>query len=158
MKKLLPVLLVVVVLGVGAVLLMNKKQVLPANPMMVNETPTEAMSPAGDAMEASPTATTGDAMMDKGKVKEFAVEGGMFYFKPAAITVKKGDTVKIVFTNKEGMHDWKIDEFNAHSQVIKAGETETVIFAADKVGTFEYYCSVGQHRANGMKGSLVVTE
>jgi plastocyanin len=27
---------------------------------------------------------------------------------------------------------------------------------ADKKGTFEYYCSVGQHRALGMKGKLVV--
>lgn len=157
MKKLLPVLLVLVVLGVGAVLLMNKKQVTPADKMTASQTPTEAMSPTTAAMEASSTATTtGDAM--KGTTKEFAVEGGMFYFKPAVINVKKGDTVKIVFTNKEGMHDWRLDEFNVKTKMTREGDSDTVTFVADKAGTFEYYCSVGNHRAMGMKGSLVVSE
>ena len=31
-----------------------------------------------------------------------------------------------------------------------------VEFTVDKTGTFEYYCSVGQHRANGMVGNLIV--
>jgi plastocyanin len=29
-------------------------------------------------------------------------------------------------------------------------------FVANKKGKFEYYCSVGEHRAMGMKGNLVV--
>ncbi len=31
-----------------------------------------------------------------------------------------------------------------------------VEFTADKKGTFEYYCSVGEHRVNGMKGKFIV--
>lgn len=89
-------------------------------------------------------------------VKEFAVSGDNFAFAPSTITVNKGDTVRIVFTNAEGFHDWKIDEFNAATNKIGAGATETIEFVADKEGSFEYYCSVGSHRAMGMKGTLIV--
>jgi plastocyanin len=90
------------------------------------------------------------------QVKEFTVHGGMFFFKPNEMRVKKGDTVKINFINDEGFHDWVIDEFNARTKQIQAGKSETIEFVADKAGTFEYYCSVGQHRQNGMKGNLIV--
>lgn len=90
------------------------------------------------------------------QVKVFNVSGKPFSFDLTEIKVKKGDTVKIVFTNTEGTHDWVIDEFNARTPVIQANKTAEVQFVADKTGTFEYYCSVGQHRAMGMKGKLVV--
>jgi nitrite reductase (NO-forming) len=70
--------------------------------------------------------------------------------------VKKGDTVKITFTNNNGTHDLLIDEFKVNTGRIPAGESKTVEFVADKTGTFEYYCSVGQHRKMGMKGNLIV--
>jgi nitrosocyanin len=107
-----------------------------------------------------PTSATGSSGADNtmDSVKEFAVEGGMYYFTPKEITVNKGDTVKIVFTNKEGMHDFVIDEFNARTKIIQTGQTDTITFVADKAGTFEYYCSVGDHRAKGMKGMLIVAE
>ncbi|GIW68475.1 MAG: hypothetical protein KatS3mg099_423 [Candidatus Parcubacteria bacterium] len=85
------------------------------------------------------------------------VEGGKFYFKPDRIEVPQGATVRIVFNNVDGNHDWVIDEFNARTPVISTGETAEVTFVADKAGSFEYYCSVGNHRELGMKGTLVVT-
>ena len=91
-----------------------------------------------------------------GPVKEFTVTGSNFAFAPATISVKKGDTVKITFVNSGGTHDLKIDEFNAATAKLAAGKQETVTFVADKAGTFEYYCSVGSHRAMGMKGTLTV--
>ncbi len=91
-------------------------------------------------------------------VREFAVTGNNFAFSETSLTVKKGDTVRIVFTNAEGFHDWKIDEFNAATQKLSAGASETIEFVADTAGSFEYYCSVGSHRAMGMKGTLVVEE
>jgi plastocyanin len=86
----------------------------------------------------------------------FTVTGANFSFDPKTMTVKKGDKVKVVFKNAEGFHDWNLDEFNAHTKKIKANEEDTVEFVADKTGTFEYYCSVGQHRQMGMKGTLTV--
>ena len=80
----------------------------------------------------------------------------MFWFDPKNITVQKGDTVKIIFTNTEGTHDLVIDEFNVATKKTNAGESDTVQFVADKMGTFEYYCSVGNHRQMGMVGKLIV--
>jgi len=55
-----------------------------------------------------------------------------------------------------GFHDFVIDEFNVRTPQLKNPGTASVTFTADKVGTFEYYCSVGQHRVNGMVGKLIV--
>lgn len=91
-----------------------------------------------------------------GEVKEFRVVGTNFAFSEKEITVNKGDTVRIVFVNEEGFHDWVLDEFDAATSQIQAGNQETIEFVADQSGEFEYYCSVGQHRAMGMVGKLIV--
>lgn len=89
-------------------------------------------------------------------VKEFTVTGDNFSFTPNLITVKKGDKVKITFKNSVGFHDFVIDEFGAATKQTKAPTTEVVEFIADKVGSFQFYCSVGSHRAMGMFGTLKV--
>ena len=89
-------------------------------------------------------------------IKTFTVSGKPFSFTPNQIRVKKGDTVKIVFANDGGFHDWVLDEFNARTAQIQSGQTAEVQFVADRTGTFEYYCSVGDHRALGMVGQLIV--
>lgn len=88
--------------------------------------------------------------------KEFTVSGANYSFSPSDIKVKKGDTVRITFKNSGGTHDFKIDEFKVVTDMLQTGEEQIVQFVADKSGTFEYYCSVGQHRAMGMKGNLIV--
>lgn len=90
------------------------------------------------------------------EVKEFNVIGTNFEFSVTEIKVNKGDKVRIVFDNEEGFHDWVVDEFNAKTNKIQAGESETIEFIANKTGTFEYYCSVGSHRQMGMVGNLIV--
>lgn len=100
--------------------------------------------------EAATTAETAN------EIKTFTIDGNNFTFSVNEIKVKQGDKVKIVFNNTAGYHDWVLDEFNARTPQIQAGQTATVEFIADKTGTFEYYCSVGQHRQMGMKGNLIV--
>jgi plastocyanin len=90
------------------------------------------------------------------KIMVIEVKGSPFKFEPNEIRVKSGAKVLINFISEKGMHDWVVDEFNARTKIIKDGETDSVEFTADKVGTFEYYCSVGNHRAMGMKGNLIV--
>ena len=92
------------------------------------------------------------------KIVEFTVTGKNYSFTPNIISVKKGDTVKITFKDTQGFHDFKIDEFNVATPQIKGGSEAVVQFVADKSGSFQYYCSVGKHRANGMWGTLTVTE
>jgi plastocyanin len=86
----------------------------------------------------------------------FTVHGGMFYFVPNVIKVKKGDTVKIVYVNDGGHHDFNLDEFGFKIAASDGGTTSTQQFVADKVGSFEYFCSIGSHRKFGQKGTLVV--
>lgn len=109
--------------------------------------PSSSTPPAGIRTTPSPSPSA---------VKTFNITGKPFQFDPVEIRVKKGDTVKIVFTNTEGMHDWVLDEFKARTPVLQAGKTAAVEFVADKTGDFEYYCSVGNHHELGMRGNLIV--
>jgi nitrite reductase (NO-forming) len=86
----------------------------------------------------------------------FIIESGQSYFKPGEIKVKQGDRVRITLNNIEGSHNLGIDEFNAKTKTIQTGESDTVEFLADKKGTFEFYCSVANHRQMGMVGNLIV--
>lgn len=97
-----------------------------------------------------------DATMEKQETKTITLTGRNFSFSQNEIRVKKGDTVKVKLTAAEGFHDWVVDEFNAATQQVGTGATTEVQFVANKTGTFEYYCSVGSHRAMGMKGKLIV--
>lgn len=89
-------------------------------------------------------------------VKEFTIDAFNFGYSMDEIRVNQGDRVTITLTNSDGFHDWVVDEFNAATERISTGDTATVTFVADEAGSFEYYCSVGSHRAQGMVGTLIV--
>lgn len=84
------------------------------------------------------------------------IGGENFSFSQEEIRVQEGQEVTINFTSDEGIHDWVVDEFDAATNQIAAGETTSVTFVADRSGEFEYYCSVGDHRQMGMVGTLIV--
>ncbi len=86
-----------------------------------------------------------------------AITGTNFVFSPAEIGVKKGDSIKIVLTNAGTYpHDLVIDELGVRTPVINSGETTEISFIADKIGEFEYYCSVNSHRDKGMVGKFII--
>lgn len=118
---------------------------VPSNDTVVEE----ETKPDTSVVNLNTTITTGATV-------PFTVEGGNFYFKPNTIKVKQGDTVTITFKNSDGFHDLKIDELGVATGQIKSGAETKVTFVASKKGSFEYYCSVGEHRAKGMKGTLIV--
>ena len=89
-------------------------------------------------------------------IKEFYITANKNSFKPSGMTVAKGDKVKITFKNEEGLHDFKIDEFNVASRQSQAPNTDFLEFTADKTGNFKYYSSVGNDRKMGMEGILGV--
>lgn len=145
-------LVVLVVLGLVVFFAKPKSASAPATTHQEATSPTPQGAQVEVTQEASPT--TGE-VMSKGE-KTFTIDGSNFKFNPSEITVKKGDTVKVIFKNSGGTHNFMIDEFNVSSQTISSGQTEEVSFVANKAGTFEYYCSVGTHRQQGMVGKLVV--
>lgn len=114
--------------------------------------PSEAPAPES----VQPSAAEGPATEATGVIREFLVTGGMMYFDPTTIEVDAGDTVRIVYQNRDGRHDWVIDEFDARTRILGPNESETIEFVASRSGEFEYYCSVGNHRAMGMRGTLIV--
>lgn len=81
-----------------------------------------------------------------------------YEFDPAVITVKKGDKVRLLITATDRDHGIKIEAFDI-DQVLKKGDPTTIEFTANKVGTFEFkcsvYCGMGHRK---MKGKVVVTE
>ena len=88
-------------------------------------------------------------------------EGREFYMdgeENPDIVVNEGDEVLIELVSEGGTHDFVIDEFDVATEMISEGETDAVQFTADQVGEFEYYCSVGTHRADGMYGNFIVEE
>ncbi len=88
--------------------------------------------------------------------KEIIVNGSNYKFTPDKITVKKGEKTRIVFKNTGGMHDFRVDELNIATAVIQTDKEDFVEFTPTKTGTYEFYCSVGNHRAMGMKGTIIV--
>ena len=144
MKNNLLISLIVLALIGGAVYFsLNKSQTATTTPEATSVSPTSA--------EASPT---GEAMMEE--VTEIVVEGKAFEFTPDTITVKKGEKTRIVFKNTGGMHDFNVDELGMKTKIINTGEEDSVEFTATEAGTYEFYCSVANHRQMGMKGTLIV--
>lgn len=139
------IVVLILVLIVGFFMMSNKKNTPSTTTMKVTTIPTESQ----------PTSEPTAAITDK-NVKTITVEAGSFYYKPNVINVKKGDTVKIVMTAKDMSHNFNIDELAVTMPLTKMGTSSTVEFTANKTGTFEYYCSVGRHRANGQVGKLIV--
>lgn len=122
-----------------------------------------ALSMTGSSTAESPSIDSGNnANVDSNEnVKTFVIDSSHLRFyidgvENPDIVVNEGDRVRIEFSSSEGFHDWAIDEFNAKTERVSPGSTSTVEFIADKKGSFKYYCSVGQHRANGMEGNFIV--
>ncbi len=150
--------LVVILVALGGFFLFKDKGEAPTGETGVENTmpaPGENVDEMIVEEETSVTPASPSAALPV--VKEFTIDNDHFSFKPSSLSVNKGDTVKITFRNTGGTHDLRIDEFTgAATRILSAGESQTITFVADKSGSFEYYCSVGNHRAQGMWGTLTV--
>lgn len=147
--------LVLILVLVGGFLLMRSRG---SNPPAGGENSTEMTQETG-----TETSTESDTTMEKvadeaadATVQTVTLEAGSFYYKPNVINAKVGDKIKVVMSSKDMMHDFVIDELDVKLPITKSGETNEVEFTVTKAGTFEFYCSVGQHRKNGQVGTLVV--
>lgn len=144
----------IVVLAIGGFVFVNSTKPVNNNPAFQEDTEKEELE--NQAKETNTTSDATDSATNSESVKEFTVSGSNFKFEPSTLQVNKGDTVKITFKNSGGFHDFVIDALNIKTKTIPDGQSESVQFIADKVGTFEYYCSVGNHKQMGMKGTLTV--
>jgi len=65
-------------------------------------------------------------------------------------------TISVKLTNDGTMaHDFVIDELNVDSGLIQPGDSEVIDITSGTVAsTFDFYCSVGNHRTLGMFGRI----
>jgi plastocyanin len=117
---------------------------------------TDTPATTEETTEGDPSAE--DDAADEEDIVVIDLTGKPFEFSQTEIRVQQGDRVRINFESTEGLHDWVVDEFNAATDQVMPGTPTSVEFVADQAGEFEYYCSVGQHRENGMVGTLIVEE
>ena len=148
---------IIVLIGAAAWITSQNGPSAPSSDQQQRASP-EVSDPQPSPAGGTEVPATNKPVSQPNAMKEFTVTGQNYSFAPSALTVKKGDTVKITFKNTDGMHDFRIDEFNAATRRIQTGQEDTVTFVADKTGSFEFYCSVGSHRQMGMKGTLIVHE
>lgn len=116
------------------------------------------------ATEATPAATAAQtpaaADAAAGQLQLTAVEGtDGLGFEPAELSADAG-TVTITMENPDGdkmPHAIAIEGngVDESGEIVDAGGTSTV--TADlQPGEYTFYCPVGQHRQNGMEGTLTV--
>lgn len=105
---------------------------------------------------ATPNTTTNSVTENSSFARTVEIRAQSFSFSPSEIRVKKGEKITIVLKNTEGIHDFVLDELNVLTDQIQPEGETSVEFTANDVGTFQYYCSVGNHREMGMVGNLIV--
>lgn len=124
-------------------------------------TPQPSPETAIEQASSSGTESMGSSMpsSDSGSMaatKEVTISSSNFKYTPSLINVNKGDKVKITLKDNGGMHDLFIDSYDVKTKVIESGQEDSIEFIADKAGTFDFWCTIGNHKAMGMVGKLVV--
>lgn len=103
------------------------------------------------AEEATPEAA------EEGEVREIVVEGDEYSFSPGSISVIAGETVRITFRNMGNLpHNFTVSELDIATDTISPGQETSVLFTAEETGDYTSFCSVGNHRALGMEGEVMV--
>jgi plastocyanin len=87
---------------------------------------------------------------------DFTIEAVNFEYTPNEISGKPGETITVTI-NGSG-HDFVIDELDVSTGVFFGSRTVSIKIPEDAEpgDEYEFYCSVSNHRAMGMVGTLVV--
>lgn len=95
------------------------------------------------------------------QTKSFNIDSFSFGYSSSTLNVSPGDIVTINLTNSGGKHDWVVDEISgAATAIINSGQSDSITFTVPQSAagkTYKFYCSVGNHRAQGMEGNFVVS-
>ncbi|MDP1850274.1 MAG: plastocyanin/azurin family copper-binding protein [Solirubrobacteraceae bacterium] len=107
---------------------------------------------------AAQTETTGAAGGGGGETVEVAADpGGALAFQQDSLTAPAG-SVTFEFTNQANIpHDFKVEkdgEDVGGTEVVTGDTAEATVEL--EAGEYTFYCSVGEHRQEGMEGELTV--
>jgi uncharacterized cupredoxin-like copper-binding protein len=108
-----------------------------------------------DAPTPSPIVT--EATQNNNSVKQITVEGTDFAFTPSTITVNKDQALEITFKNMGKFpHNLDILDLGVKTKTIQPGSQDTISFAPQKAGSFQFLCTVPGHADKGMVGTITV--
>ncbi len=103
----------------------------------------------------TPTPTSAPRVLPGARV--VAVELVDFAFRPGAIRVRAGETVNLRLRNVGRVpHDLYVPGLGFRA-ALNPGQEVVAGLAADRPGTYEFYCTLPGHREAGMSGTLVVS-
>ena len=106
-------------------------------------------------VETPPSRPSGSAGPE-GSLKEFTITAKRFEFNPSAITVQRGDKVKLTITSIDAAHGFYLPDFNIDKK-LEQNNPVVVEFVVDKSGEFEFRCNIPCGSGHGgMKGTLTV--
>lgn len=125
-------------------------------------------------VEATPFGREGDPAKVRRTIR-FDMSDAM-RFTPAAIAVKRGETVRLVATNKgQVLHEMVLgtpDELKKHAEMmkkfpdmeheeahmthVKPGQTGAIVWQFTEPGEFQFACLIPGHFEAGMVGKVVV--
>jgi plastocyanin len=120
-----------------------------------SSTSTSAKAASTPASTSTPAAASGGGE----QLKLAASESGGLKFTKSTLSAKNG-TVTITMTNPKGdqlPHGIAIEGngVDKDGKIVQPGGASTVSVAL-KPGKYAFYCPVGNHRAQGMEGTLTV--
>lgn len=140
-NTLIIIVVVIVILGAAGYFLYSRQKGYQAP---TTTTPPQTQTPQ----------TTEETVTSEGR--EIVVEGDEFSFSPSSISLKKGEKIKLTFNNVGSFpHNLTVEELGIATKTIGSGETDSIEFTAED-GTYTIFCSVGNHRAQGLEGELEV--
>jgi plastocyanin len=91
---------------------------------------------------------------------DYMIDMTNYAYSIEEIQAEPGETINILLNSEEGTHDFVIDELDVDSGIVNAGGQTELTFSipedAEAGTSYEYYCSVGNHRQLGQVGTLVI--
>lgn len=140
--------LAAIVSGVG---MFSYKSMIP-----VNGTTPVLGAPANNFIKATHSSGSGYhwLSMASAKIKGIRTAGGNIMNPEYNFNKGELETFHVInedYTTKSD-HNFNIDEFNVHTKDLGYYESQTIMFIADKTGTFVYHCTIHPE----MKGEIVI--
>jgi len=94
-------------------------------------------------------------------VQKIQISENEFSLDPSMVTLEQAGTYEFEVTNDgQVTHALEIEEGGGGAEAetgdIAAGETKTLRFTFSAEGSYEMYCPIGNHKDEGMRGTIVV--
>jgi cytochrome c oxidase subunit 2 len=77
-------------------------------------------------------------------------------FRPAVLTARRGETLRILVTTADEEHCFALDAFRIEKRIVP-GRTVSVDVTPDRSGTFPFHCCL-EEGSQAIHGELRVTE